>query len=88
MRTELKKLHQRIGKTTIYVTHDQVEAMTLATRIAILNKGVLQQVGTPHEVYDRPANLFVATFIGSPAMNLLPCVVETQGAERVVEDRA
>ena len=85
MRTELKKLHQRIGKTTIYVTHDQVEAMTLATRIAILNKGILQQVGTPHEVYDRPANLFVATFIGSPAMNLLPCVVETQGAERVAK---
>jgi multiple sugar transport system ATP-binding protein len=85
MRTELKKLHQRIGKTTIYVTHDQVEAMTLATRIAVLNKGILQQVGTPHEVYDRPANLFVATFIGSPAMNLLPCVVETQGAERVAK---
>jgi multiple sugar transport system ATP-binding protein len=90
MRTELKKLHQRIGKTTIYVTHDQVEAMTLATRIAILNKGILQQVGTPHEVYDRPANLFVATFIGSPAMNLLPCVVGAQGVERVarIESKA
>ena len=83
MRTELKKLHQRIGKTTVYVTHDQVEAMTLATRIAILDKGVLQQVGTPHEVYNRPANLFVATFIGSPAMNLLPCVVEVRDGERV-----
>jgi multiple sugar transport system ATP-binding protein len=83
MRTELKKLHQRIGKTTIYVTHDQVEAMTLATRVAILNKGVLQQVGTPHEVYNRPANLFVATFIGSPAMNLIPCMVEGRGNERL-----
>jgi multiple sugar transport system ATP-binding protein len=83
MRTELKKLHQRIGKTTIYVTHDQVEAMTLASRIAILNKGVLQQLGTPHEVYNRPANLFVATFIGSPAMNLLPCVIEQMGPQRV-----
>jgi multiple sugar transport system ATP-binding protein len=88
MRTELKKLHQRIGKTTIYVTHDQVEAMTLATRIAILNKGVLQQVGTPYEVYNRPSNLFVATFVGSPAMNLLPCVVEQKGADRVVRINA
>jgi multiple sugar transport system ATP-binding protein len=85
MRTELKKLHQRIGKTTIYVTHDQVEAMTLATRVAILNKGILQQVGTPHEVYNRPANLFVATFIGSPAMNLIPCVVEGRASERSVK---
>src|SRR6202453_3580485 len=85
MRTELKKLHQRIGKTTIYVTHDQVEAMTLATRVAILNKGILQQVGTPHEVYNRPANLFVATFIGSPAMNLISCVVEGRGSERSVK---
>jgi multiple sugar transport system ATP-binding protein len=84
MRTELKKLHRRIGKTTIYVTHDQVEAMTLATRIAILDKGVLQQVGTPHEVYNRPANLFVATFIGSPAMNLIPCTVEKRESGRVV----
>ncbi len=69
---ELKKLHQRIRKTTVYVTHDQVEAMTLATRIAILHDGRLQQLGTPSEVYERPANLFVATFIGSPSMNLLP----------------
>src|SRR6202789_1745705 len=83
MRTELKKLHQRIGRTTVYVTHDQVEAMTLASRIAILNNGVLQQLGTPSEVYDRPANLFVATFIGSPSMNLISCVVEGRGEERV-----
>ena len=72
MRMELKKLHQRIRKTTVYVTHDQVEAMTLATRIAVLHDGRLQQLGTPSEVYERPANLFVATFIGSPSMNLLP----------------
>jgi multiple sugar transport system ATP-binding protein len=71
MRTELKKLHQRMAKTTVYVTHDQIEAMTLATRIAILDKGALQQVGTPNEVYDRPANIFVATFIGAPRINLV-----------------
>lgn len=75
MRTELKKLHQRIGKTTVYVTHDQIEAMTLATRIAILDKGELQQVGTPGEVYDKPANIFVATFIGAPRINLLDGVL-------------
>jgi multiple sugar transport system ATP-binding protein len=84
MRTELKKLHQRIGKTTVYVTHDQVEAMTLASRIAILNNGALQKLGTPNEVYERPANLFVATFIGSPSMNLLPVVVSSRGGELVV----
>ena len=71
MRTELKKLHRQIGRTTVYVTHDQVEAMTLASRIAILNLGVLQQIGTPAEVYERPANLFVASFIGSPAITLI-----------------
>ncbi|MGY5809100.1 ABC transporter ATP-binding protein [Rhizobium sp. LEGMi198b] len=74
MRTELKKLHQRMGRTTVYVTHDQIEAMTLATRIAILDKGVIQQFGTPNEVYNKPANLFVATFIGNPNINLLPAV--------------
>lgn len=74
MRTELKKLHQRMGRTTVYVTHDQIEAMTLATRIAVLDKGSVQQLGTPHEVYNRPANIFVATFIGSPRINLVPAV--------------
>jgi multiple sugar transport system ATP-binding protein len=83
MRTELKKLHQRIGRTTVYVTHDQVEAMTLATRIAILNKGMLQQIGTPAEVYNKPANLFVAGFIGSPAINLLKGVGEIAGGSRI-----
>jgi multiple sugar transport system ATP-binding protein len=68
-RAELNKLHQRLGTTFIYVTHDQVEAMTMASRIAVLDKGILQQVGTPQELYDRPDNIFVAGFIGSPAMN-------------------
>ena len=71
MRTELAMLHERLGKTTIYVTHDQVEAMTLASRIVIFDKGRIQQVGTPAEVFNQPANLFVAAFIGMPSMNLL-----------------
>ena len=71
MRVELKKLHRRLGTTMIYVTHDQVEAMTLADRIAILETGVVQQVGTPAELYETPANRFVAGFIGSPSMNFL-----------------
>ncbi|WP_432731686.1 ABC transporter ATP-binding protein [Variovorax sp. W6] len=71
MRTEIKKLHQRLSATIVYVTHDQIEAMTLATRIAVMKGGVLQQLGTPHEVYNRPANTFVASFMGSPRMNLL-----------------
>jgi multiple sugar transport system ATP-binding protein len=75
MRTEIKKLHQKLGTTIVYVTHDQIEAMTLSTRIAVMNKGRVQQLGTPKEIYDRPANLFVATFMGSPAMNILPAKV-------------
>ena len=71
MRAELKKLHHRLGITTIYVTHDQVEAMTLGDRIAVLSAGRLQQIGHPQDVYDHPANVFVAGFIGSPPMNLL-----------------
>jgi multiple sugar transport system ATP-binding protein len=70
MRSELLKLHRRVGKTTVYVTHDQVEAMTMANRIVVLRLGLVQQVGTTHEVYARPANTFVATFVGSPQMNL------------------
>ena len=72
MRAELKQLHQRLGATMIYVTHDQVEALTLGDRVAVLNEGVLQQVATPTEIYRRPVNRFVGTFIGSPAMNVLP----------------
>ncbi|HZZ12475.1 MAG TPA: ABC transporter ATP-binding protein [Paraburkholderia sp.] len=71
LRRELKQLHLRLGATMIYVTHDQVEAMTLATRMAVMRGGVIQQFGTPAEVYARPNNLFVATFLGTPAMNLL-----------------
>ena len=71
MRAELKKLHRRLAITTIYVTHDQVEAMTLGERIAVMNAGILQQIGVPQDVYDRPTNVFVAGFIGSPPMNLL-----------------
>ncbi len=71
MRIEIKRLHQTTGTTIVYVTHDQIEAMTLATKIAVLKDGELQQVGTPSEIYNTPANLFVADFMGSPAMNLL-----------------
>jgi multiple sugar transport system ATP-binding protein len=71
-RVELMRLHQRLGTTTVYVTHDQVEAMTMGHRIAVMQRGLLQQIGSPDEVYNRPANVFVATFIGSPPMNLLP----------------
>ena len=71
MRGEIKKLHQSLGATSIYVTHDQIEAMTLADRIVAMNAGIVQQVGTPLDLYDRPANLFVAGFIGSPAMNMI-----------------
>jgi multiple sugar transport system ATP-binding protein len=76
MRTEIKKLHQKLGTTIVYVTHDQIEAMTLSTRIAVMNKGYVQQLGTPKEIYDNPANVFVATFMGSPAMNVLPVRLE------------
>jgi multiple sugar transport system ATP-binding protein len=72
MRTEIKKLHQRVGKTTIYVTHDQIEAMTLASRIAVMHQGSIQQFDEPQAVYDRPANMFVAGFMGSPSMNFIP----------------
>jgi len=79
MRTEIKLLHQRLGKTIVYVTHDQVEAMTMASRIAVMEGGLVQQLGTPAEIYDRPANMFVATFMGSPAMNLLTAVAGADG---------
>jgi multiple sugar transport system ATP-binding protein len=81
MRTEIKRLHQRTGATIVYVTHDQIEAMTLASKIAVLKDGELQQVGTPAEIYNRPANLFVADFMGSPAMNLIKAKV-TNGSAR------
>ena len=72
MRTEIKELHQRLKTTSIYVTHDQIEAMTMGDKIVVMRDGYIEQTGSPLELYDRPANLFVAGFIGSPAMNFLP----------------
>jgi multiple sugar transport system ATP-binding protein len=85
MRVEIKKLHRDLGTTSIYVTHDQVEAMTLADRIVAMNGGVIQQVGTPLDLYERPANLFVAGFIGSPAINILDGTLRCDGEHRAVE---
>ena len=79
MRSEIKELHQRLGDTTIYVTHDQIEAMTLADRIVVMRDGLVEQVGTPLEVYDRPVNIFVAGFIGSPSMNFLTGTMTERG---------
>jgi multiple sugar transport system ATP-binding protein len=85
MRTELKKLHERLGTTAIYVTHDQVEAMTMGDRIMAMNDGEVQQVGSPLELYNRPANLFVAGFIGSPAMNFIPCRLVEEGSSLSID---
>jgi multiple sugar transport system ATP-binding protein len=88
MRAEIKALHQRLKTTTVYVTHDQIEAMTMADRIVVMHDGIVEQIGTPLELFDRPGNLFVAQFIGSPAMNVFKgtlrrqdgrCFVEAQG---------
>ena len=75
MRTELTRIHRSLGRTFLYVTNDQVEAMSMADRLAVLRDGTVQQIGSPAEIYDRPANRWVATFVGSPRMNLLPCTV-------------
>src|SRR5213592_923640 len=84
-RGEILKLQDRLEITTVYVTHDQVEAMTMGDRIAVMNLGVLQQVGTPEELYEDPANTFVAGFIGSPAMNLVPAsLVDAGSDDRIV----
>jgi len=85
MRTEIKHLHQRLGGTMVYVTHDQVEAMTLASKIVVLNQGVIQQFGTPDEVYKRPANTFVAEFMGSPAMNLMQAKVLVEAGDLKIQ---
>ena len=82
MRTEIKELHQRLKTTTVFVTHDQIEAMTLADRIVVMQAGKIEQIGTPLELYDNPANEFVATFIGAPSMNLLPATL-ADGAVRI-----
>jgi len=80
MRHEINKLHEQLGTTMIYVTHDQVEAMSLATRIAVMNEGIIQQIGTPQEIYDKPNSVFVADFIGSPAINLIQGTFYKDGA--------
>ena len=80
MRTEIKKVHQKVTTTTVYVTHDQVEAMTLADRVVVMNAGRIEQIGSPHEVYHTPQTRFVAGFIGSPAMNFLPCQLVQNGS--------
>jgi len=88
MRVEIKRLHQQTGTTIVYVTHDQIEAMTLATKIAVLKDGELQQVGSPSEIYNSPSNLFVADFMGSPAMNLLEGkVARDGGSPKIVLER-
>jgi multiple sugar transport system ATP-binding protein len=81
MRVEIKALHQRLRTTTIYVTHDQIEAMTMADKIVVLRDGVVEQIGRPLALYDEPANIFVAQFIGSPAMNILAGTVNAQGVQ-------
>ena len=83
MRTEIKELHQRLKTTTVYVTHDQIEAMTMADKIVVMHDGLVEQIGAPLELYDRPDNLFVAGFIGSPAMNFLRGTVRHNGSDRV-----
>lgn len=85
MRTEITKLHQRLQTTFIYVTHDQMEAMTMGTRIAVLNLGILQQIDTPQTLYDKPKNLFVAGFIGSPAMNFFNGKIEKKDSKLVIK---
>ena len=81
MRTEISRLQKRLGITTVYVTHDQTEAMTLGDRVAVLKRGILQQLATPRELYEQPVNLFVAGFIGSPPMNFMPATVKGDKVE-------
>jgi multiple sugar transport system ATP-binding protein len=85
MRAEIKALHQRLKTTTVYVTHDQIEAMTMADRIVVMHDGIIEQIGTPLELFDHPANLFVAQFIGSPAMNVMQGVMRHQDGKTFVE---
>jgi multiple sugar transport system ATP-binding protein len=85
MRAEIKALHQRLKTTTVYVTHDQIEAMTLADRIVVMHDGIIEQIGTPLELFDRPGNLFVAQFIGSPSMNVFEGKLRTTGDKPVVD---
>src|SRR4026207_1911247 len=80
MRTEIKRVHQKVKTTTVYVTHDQVEAVTLADRVVVMNNGSIEQIGTPQQLYHSPRTRFVAGFIGSPAMNFIPCRIEQAGS--------
>jgi multiple sugar transport system ATP-binding protein len=80
MRTEIKRVHQKVKTTTVYVTHDQVEAMTLADRVVVMNQGRIEQIGAPQELYHHPKTRFVAGFIGSPAMNFMPCRLGENGS--------
>jgi multiple sugar transport system ATP-binding protein len=84
MRTEIKELHQRLKTTTVYVTHDQIEAMTMADKIVVMHDGIVEQIGAPLDLYDNPANLFVAGFIGSPAMNFVDGTLSTTGGSPAV----
>ncbi len=85
MRAEIKALHQRLKTTTVYVTHDQIEAMTLADRIVVMHDGIVEQIGTPLELFDKPGNLFVAQFIGSPSMNVLSGTLRKTGSGAYVD---
>jgi multiple sugar transport system ATP-binding protein len=85
MRTEIKELHQRLKTTTVYVTHDQIEAMTMADKIVVMHDGVVEQMGAPLDLYDRPANQFVAGFIGSPAMNFIPAILRAANGKPYAE---
>src|SRR5687767_11167982 len=85
-RAEIARLHQRLRTTVVYVTHDQVEAMTMGDRIAVMNFGVLQQVGSPQDLYEKPVNKFVAGFIGSPAMNFINVKAEKDGDRTVLKN--
>jgi multiple sugar transport system ATP-binding protein len=84
MRTEIKELHQRLKTTSVYVTHDQIEAMTMADRIVVMHDGVVEQIGEPLDLYDKPLNLFVAGFIGSPAMNFIDATIKRNGGMSAV----
>ena len=85
MRTEIKRLHQKVETTIVYVTHDQVEAMTLADRIVIMKDGIIEQIGTPLDLFETPATKFVATFIGSPSMNMISSIVETDQGKKIMK---
>ena len=85
MRQEISKLHRQLGTTIIYVTHDQTEAMTLGTRIVVMKDGVVQQIDTPYNLYNKPKNMFVAGFIGSPQMNLLDAICKVKDGEAYLE---